>query len=83
MTMTITPGVLTLLYDGAFQTAVALAEFHGEKDEEGTILVTDENFKPVIELSKDFNAYLDELHKRSQPQRAEVNYERLDSFKSV
>lgn len=69
--------------DEAFQTAVALSEFDGKKDEEGTILMTDDHFRPVMELSHDFKGYLNELHKRDEEKRAEVHLERLDSYRTT
>lgn len=63
----------------AFQTAVALAEYQSRKDEEGTILVTDAHFRPVMELSRDFRTYMNDLHRGNLGKRAERNYERLDS----
>ncbi|KAF9871018.1 ATPase [Colletotrichum karsti] len=64
----------------AFQTAVALAEYDAEKDSEGKIMVKDYHLKAVIELSKDFKGYLDDLHRRDEGKRAEHRYERLDSY---
>ncbi|KAK1831670.1 hypothetical protein QBC39DRAFT_350605 [Podospora conica] len=62
----------------ALQTAVALAEFDAEKDEEGTILITDAHLKAVVELSADFKTYLNDLHRGDEAKRAERKYERLD-----
>lgn len=64
----------------AFQTAVALAEFDAEKDEEGKILLTDSHLRAVVELLKDFKDYLNTLHEGDEGKRAERKYERLDSF---
>lgn len=64
----------------ALQTAVALAEFDAEKDEEGKIIVTDAHLKAVVELSADFKRYLSELHSGNESKRAERKYERLDDF---
>ncbi|KAM7202928.1 hypothetical protein V8F20_004175 [Naviculisporaceae sp. PSN 640] len=64
----------------ALQTAVALAEYDAEKDEEGKILVTDTHLKAVVELSRDFKDYLNQLHKGDESKRAERKYERLDGF---
>jgi hypothetical protein len=50
------------------------------KDGEGKILLTDAHFKPVVELSQDFNVYLKELHKGDEAKRAERKYERLDTI---
>ena len=64
----------------AFQTAVALAEFDAEKDEEGKILLTDSHLRAVVELLKDFKDYLNTLHQGDEGKRSERKYERLDSF---
>ena len=64
----------------AFQTAVALAEFDAEKDEEGKILLTDSHLRAVVELLKDFKDYLNTLHQGDEGKRAERKYDRLDSF---
>ena len=64
----------------AFQTAVALAEYDAEKDEEGKILLTDTHLRAVVELSRDFKEYLQELHKGDEAKRAARKYERLDDF---
>ncbi|KAK8072753.1 ATPAse [Apiospora saccharicola] len=67
----------------AFQTAVSLADYDAEKDEEGTILVTDQHLQAVVELSKDFKDYLKELHMGDEGKRAELRAERLDSYEAV
>ncbi|KAI1144885.1 P-loop containing nucleoside triphosphate hydrolase protein [Nemania diffusa] len=64
----------------AFQTAVSLAEYDAEKGEDGKIVITDEHLRAVVELSKDFKSYLNELHKGDEGKRAERKYERLDSY---
>ncbi|KAL0939826.1 P-loop containing nucleoside triphosphate hydrolase (ATPase) [Colletotrichum truncatum] len=64
----------------AFQTAVALAEYDADKDSEGRIMVKDDHLRAVVELSKDFKGYLDDLHHRDEGKRAEHRYERLDSY---
>ncbi|KAI1854569.1 hypothetical protein JX265_007560 [Neoarthrinium moseri] len=65
----------------AFQTAVALAEYDGEKDEDGRIRVTDAHFKPILEMSQSFKNYLEELHVGDEAKRAERTYARLDGYK--
>ncbi|KAI1877844.1 uncharacterized protein JN550_000026 [Neoarthrinium moseri] len=65
----------------AFQTAVALAEYDGEKDEDGRIRVTDAHFKPILEMSQSFKKYLEELHMGDEAKRAERTYARLDGYK--
>ena len=62
----------------AFQTAVSLAEFHGERDKEGKIILTDKHLRAVAELSRDFKHYLNTLHRGDEGKRAERKYERYD-----
>ncbi|KAI0432789.1 P-loop containing nucleoside triphosphate hydrolase protein [Xylaria sp. FL1042] len=64
----------------AFQTAVSLAEYDAKKGEDGRIIITDEHLRAVVELSRDFKSYLNELHKGDEAKRAERKYERLDSY---
>ncbi|KAH6995840.1 hypothetical protein BKA56DRAFT_539060 [Ilyonectria sp. MPI-CAGE-AT-0026] len=64
----------------AFQTAVALAEYEAETDEEGKTIVNDTHFRSVVELSSDFKSYLDKLHGADESERAHENHERLDAF---
>ncbi|KAK1962267.1 ATPase [Colletotrichum sublineola] len=66
----------------AFQTAVALAEYDAEKDSEGKIMMTDTHLRAVIELSKDFKGYLNDLHRRDEEKRAEDRYERLATYEA-
>ncbi|KAI0541776.1 P-loop containing nucleoside triphosphate hydrolase protein [Xylaria digitata] len=47
----------------AFQTAVSLAEYDAEKGEDGKVVITDEHLRAAVELSRDFKACLNELHK--------------------
>ncbi|KAK7413764.1 hypothetical protein QQX98_007331 [Neonectria punicea] len=64
----------------AFQTAVALAEYDAEVDEEGKTIVNDTHFRSVVELSRDFKDYLKELHRGDESMRAQRKSERLDTF---
>ncbi|QLI68001.1 uncharacterized protein G6M90_00g030840 [Metarhizium brunneum] len=64
----------------AFQTSVALAEYDDEKDEEGKIILSDTHFRAVLELSKDFKDYLNDLHQGNEGKRAQRKYERLDTY---
>ncbi|KAM5360948.1 hypothetical protein ACJZ2D_013402 [Fusarium nematophilum] len=64
----------------AFQTAVSLAEYDAEKDDDSKILVNDDHFRAVVELSSDFKDYLDTLHKKDEAQRAAFKHERYDGF---
>lgn len=67
----------------ALQTAVALAEYDAEKDSEGKIVVTDKHLRAIVELSRDFKEYLDELHKGNESKRAQRKYERLDDYEKA
>ncbi|OTB14186.1 hypothetical protein K445DRAFT_23968 [Daldinia sp. EC12] len=64
----------------AFQTAVSLAEYDAEKGEDGKIIITDKHLRAVVELSKDFKDYLNELHRGDEAKRAERKYERLEQY---
>ncbi|KAJ3546083.1 hypothetical protein NM208_g2189 [Fusarium decemcellulare] len=64
----------------AFQTAVSLAEYDAEKGDDGKVLVNDDHFRAVVELSSDFRKYLDTLHKKDEAQRAAFKHERYDEF---
>ena len=64
----------------AFQTAVSLAEYQNEQDSEGKIKLTEAHLKSVVELSKDFKDYLDELHTGDESKRALMRKERLDDY---
>jgi hypothetical protein len=62
----------------AFQTAVALAEYKGETDADGKIVLTDNHLRAMVELSSDFKGYLDELHMANEEKRSQKRVERLD-----
>lgn len=66
----------------AFQTAVSLAEYENRRDKEGNIMLTEEHLKSVVELSKDFKDYLDQLHLADESKRALTRRERLDTYGS-
>lgn len=42
------------------------------------ILLTDKHLKSVVEMSRDFKVYLDELHAGDEGKRAERRFERLN-----
>ncbi|PSR83017.1 hypothetical protein BD289DRAFT_411234 [Coniella lustricola] len=63
----------------AFQTAVSLAEYKDQRDEEGRIKLTDEHLRAVVHTSQDFKDYLKDLHKADEDKRALRRYERLDT----
>lgn len=69
--------LLIFWFTAAFQTAVALAEYEAEKDEEGKILLKDDHLKSIVEMSRDFKNYLDKLHRGDEGKRAEREYSRL------
>lgn len=60
----------------AFQTAVALAEYEALKDSEGKIMLTDKHLKSVVEMSRDFKKYIDDIHQGNEDIRAERRRER-------
>jgi len=53
---------LTVFLFTAFQTAVALAEYDGDTDEEGKILLKDTHLSSIVDMSRDFKEYLDRTH---------------------
>ncbi|KAK7427064.1 hypothetical protein QQZ08_006491 [Neonectria magnoliae] len=61
-------------------TAVALAEYDAEVDEEGKVVVNNTHFRSVVELSRDFEDYLKESHRGDESMRAQRKSERLDTF---
>ncbi|KAK2000769.1 hypothetical protein LX36DRAFT_738928 [Colletotrichum falcatum] len=66
----------------AFQTAVALAEWHKRENRvPGPIVVRGEHFERVARVSNEFNAYLYEVrHGRADYERAHVREHRFDDF---
>lgn len=66
----------------AFQIAVALAEYDAE-EEEGKIILTDNHLRAVVELSRDFKHYMDDLHGKDEPKRAQMRKERLSLTSST
>lgn len=60
----------------AFQTAVALAEYEALKDSEGKIMLTDKHLRSVVEMSRDFKQYIDDIHQGNEDVRAERRRER-------
>ena len=71
---------LTKFGQTAFQTAVALAEYEAQKDDEGRIMLTDDHLKAVVEMSSAFKRYLKALHKKDESGRAALRQERLDNW---
>jgi len=64
----------------AFQTAVTLAEYGNERDEEGKILVKDSHIMQIVGMSEEFKAYLKTLHLGDESKRAERQRIRLDEY---
>ena len=64
----------------AFQTAVALADFEGAKDEEGKILLKDTHIMQIVRISKEFKTYLHELHQGDESKRAARQGMRYDDY---
>ncbi|KAL8921843.1 MAG: hypothetical protein Q9172_003805 [Xanthocarpia lactea] len=64
----------------AFQTAVALADYEGTKDEEGKILLKDTHIMQIVRMSKEFKTYLRELHQGDESKRAERQRIRFDTY---
>ncbi|KAH6676509.1 ATPase [Halenospora varia] len=62
----------------AFQTAVALAEYDAEKDEEGKILLTDTHLRSIVDMSRDFKEYLDRTLEGDEEKRAARELLRYD-----
>ncbi|KFX93902.1 hypothetical protein O988_06576 [Pseudogymnoascus sp. VKM F-3808] len=62
----------------AFQTAVALAEYDAEKDDEGKILLKDTHLSSIVDLSKDFKKYLDDTLGADEDKRAAMEHIRHD-----
>jgi hypothetical protein len=55
---------------------VALAEYEARKDSEGKIVLTDQHLKSVVEMSRDFKKYINDIHQGDEDVRAERRRER-------
>ena len=64
----------------AFQTAVALADFDGEKDEDGKTMLRERHIQQIVHMSQEFKTYLNELHTGDEAKRAYRQRIRLDKF---
>ena len=64
----------------AFQTAVALADYEGAKDEEGKILLKETHIMQIVRMSREFKTYLNELHQGDESKRAERQRVRFDEY---
>ncbi|KAM0721355.1 hypothetical protein Q7P37_002279 [Cladosporium fusiforme] len=64
----------------AFQTAVALAEFDHfqDPDHDGTVLVEERHIEQVVQMTREFHGYLDDLHQADEAKRAARNKEWLE-----
>ncbi|KAH7027063.1 hypothetical protein B0J12DRAFT_684444 [Macrophomina phaseolina] len=54
-----------------------MAEYDDERDKEGLILVQRKHLNAVVELSREFKGYLDELHQGDEAKRCGRKFERL------
>ena len=64
----------------AFQTAVALADFDNEKNEDGKIILHKRHIQQIVNMSKEFKDYLRELHRGDEAKRADRQRIRYDEF---
>lgn len=64
----------------AMQTAVALADFENDRDDEDHILLKDTHIMQVVQMSKQFRDYLNKLHQGDEGKRAERERLRYDHF---
>ena len=80
LTAQVLSGTLIVMSHIAFQTAVALADFGNEKDEDGKILLKDTHIMQVVRMSEEFKTYLKTLHQGDESKRAERQRIRLDAY---
>ena len=66
--------------DTAFQTAVALADFDNEKNEDGKIVLRERHIQQIVHMSQEFKDYLKELHHGDEAKRAYQQRNRYDEF---
>ncbi|KAI9664612.1 MAG: hypothetical protein M1821_006058 [Bathelium mastoideum] len=64
----------------AFQTAVALAEVDGHKDQEGRVLLKPSHIETIVKLSSKFKDYIATVHKADLAKRARIARIRNDDF---
>ena len=64
----------------AFETAVALADYEGAKNEEGKILLKETHIMQIVRMSKEFKTYLHDLHQGDESKRAERQRIRFDTY---
>ena len=64
----------------AFQTAVALADFDGDKDEDGKIILRERHIQQIVHMSQEFKGYLKDLHRGDEAKRADRQRIRYDEF---
>ena len=64
----------------AFQTAVALADFDNDKDEDGKVILHQRHIQQIVTMSKEFKDYLKDLHRGDEAKRADRQRIRHDDF---
>jgi SpoVK/Ycf46/Vps4 family AAA+-type ATPase len=85
--VTESPEILSLKWNGreirnAFQTAISLAGYQALKENKKpgqTVRVKKEHFSRVVEMSRKFHKYVDDIQKLSEAQRAKARLDRNDS----
>lgn len=68
--------------DTAFQTAVALADFENDTDEDGKIVLRERHIQQIVHMSQEFKEYLRELHRGDEAKRADRQRIRYDDFET-
>ena len=63
-----------------FQTAVGLAEYEHDVDDEGLIMLKEDHLAQVAEMSGEFKNYLNKLHMKDESGRAAQSRLRLDNI---
>ncbi len=66
--------------DTAFQTAVALADFDNETNEDGKIILRERHIQQIVHMSQEFKDYLNGLHRGDEAKRADRQRIRYDEF---
>ena len=64
----------------AFQTAVALADFDNDKNEDGKIILHERHVQQIVHMSQEFKDYLKDLHRGDEAKRADRQRIRFDDF---
>ena len=67
-------------HDTAFQTAVALADFDDDRNEDGKVVLRESHIQQIVHMSQEFKQYLRELHRGDEAKRADRQRIRFDEF---